>query len=464
MSVRLARSMLAQTILLSLIFLCSGVYLLAVRPVLDHTDPDIDPREATLTQATYRFDALLAAPRPPKEIERTIVRDPFVVDLTRRNPGFRYAALVGGTWIGTGEPVRYREFGLQGMTAARARAASGVCVRMERVVRSRGRGFVRYLNCGMPRYFELSGIVHPVPIGRPGPLRIYGDLIWRNSRQFLLPSLGVFLLCATILAINIGMIRRMAGLIGPRDEADGRIHPLPETGLPAEVLPLVRAVNGMIAEVTAVEERQRFFLSAAAHEMRTPLTVLRTRLELLDDGEAKDKLVSDVRRLTRLVNELLTLMSVRVRTAVSDAVDLAACCGRVIAALDPVATARGVRLDLAVMDPAVRIAGDAGLVEVAITNLVDNAIAFAPSGTAVMIAIDAEGGVTVRDHGKGIPDGQARNLFEPFVRFSKNYRGYGLGLTIVKSVADLHGATVSATNAPGGGACFTLRFSRITPV
>ena len=225
-----------------------------------------------------------------------------------------------------------------------------------------------------------------------------------------------------------------------------------------EIGVLATSFNLMTNRLNDVFQSQKDFNSSAAHEMRTPLTVLRTRLELMDDGVQKDKLVGDVRRLTRLVNQLLTLMSIGNRRDITGFTDLVATARKVMSDLAPLADAGQVSLMLDVQVAALEIPGDATLIGSAIRNLVDNAISFAPPGSAVRIGIAADGTVTVRDHGAGLGEVDPTSLFEPFVRPVTNRRGYGLGLAIVHAIVRLHGGHVAAANADDGGAVFTATF------
>lgn len=270
-------------------------------------------------------------------------------------------------------------------------------------------------------------------------------------------ALCVFLSCALVVGVQGWRIRHVARDL-ERQEETQYLSKIPEDRLPAEVLPLVRAINRRIERLAALGERQSFFLSAAAHEMRTPLTVVRTRLEQLEDSAIKDRLVTDVRRLTRLVNDLLTLMSIRGRERVMKPVDLVERCGRVIDALDTVAAARAVKLKLETRADPLPVTGDAGLIEVAVTNLVQNAIAHSPIGGVVTIAIDRGPSITVSDQGSGVPEAQQAALFDPFFRLSSGPGGYGLGLTIVRAITDVHGATIRVGNRTDGGGMFVFDF------
>ena len=214
----------------------------------------------------------------------------------------------------------------------------------------------------------------------------------------------------------------------------------------------------MLSRIDETQKQHNFFLSTAAHEMRTPLTVLRTRLEMMDEGNLKEKLIDDVRRLSHLVNQLLRLMRIGGPKNHEHDIDLVQCCQRVVRERHLLAETAGVKLSFEIEQSAVIIPGDEGLMEVAIANLVDNAVSFSSAGQTVELKVKADYSVSVRDHGLGIPDDKLANLFEPFAKFPPNRNGHGLGLAIVKAIAQLHNGNVSADNAEDGGARFTLTF------
>ncbi len=98
--------------------------------------------------------------------------------------------------------------------------------------------------------------------------------------------------------------------------------------------------------------------------------------------------------------------------------------------------------------------------EVAIANLIDNAVSFSSPGASVELSVNADYSISVRDYGPGIPSDKLANLFKPFAKFPPNRNGHGLGLAIVKAITLLHNGSVSAENADDGGARFTIRFNR----
>ncbi len=455
---RFGRSMLGQMILLSALFIGGGVYLLAVRPLLDMPRLDrIDPQAATLSAVRAAMANAVARGGDAAALSARIERDPVMQQVQERNPGFRYFALYGDVRVGTSAPRYLTGTGVAGMIAARRSAgAPGMCAGWERSVRRpAGVGHIGFRDCGTPRYYEVRGIATPVDIARPGVMRVYAARAWSDARGFVFPAMGVFAICAGILLWHSVRIRRIARLAGPVDD-DERARELSEHGLPTELSPLIRAINRMIADSAAGERRRRFFLSAAAHEMRTPLTILRTRLEMLDESEDRTKLIGDVRRLSRLVNDLLTLTRIGERPPVLVPTRLFATCRAAIDALDPVAMGQGVTLRLRGATGAV-VLGDATLIETAATNLVGNAIAVTPPGGTVTVSVSGAGELRVRDEGPGIAPDRVSEIFEPFVRLSDRHKGHGLGLAIVRAIADAHHATIDVDTTPPG-TCFTIRF------
>lgn len=151
-------------------------------------------------------------------------------------------------------------------------------------------------------------------------------------------------------------------------------------------------------------------------------------------------------------------MSIGNRRDVTGFTDLVASAAKVIKGRAIMADQGDVTLILDSVTEAFEIPGDATLIESAIANLVDNAVSFAPTGTSVRVAIDADGRITVRDHGPGFGDIEPETLFEPFARPVSARRGYGLGLAIVAAIVRLHGGTMTARNVEDGGAEFAMTF------
>lgn len=454
------RSMFGQMALLTLMLVGIGIYVIAIRPILDVLPPsafdplDISAQKVTETINTEIF-ALDGHPDRPASHEFGAV----MAAAARHNPNFRYYVRVGDRTFGNmPAPVYFANTGLARLEAVRRQMpALDLCMQMFRhISRTGSKGSMEYIYCNSPRYYEFFGLEPPFPTDIDRTDRAFSKIFWSYSDRFIYSVIAVFAVVSIVILFNIWTIRRVARVAQSFDGTQLDLQ-LPEKGIPQEVLPLVRAVNNLIGRLATTQTRQKFFLSAAAHEMRTPLTVLRTRLELLDESPVKDKLIGDVRRLTTLVNQLLTLMKINTLVEVEGAFDLVASARKVIAGLGPLATPRGIAITFAPQRDGFAVAGSAELIEVAIANLIDNALSFTPDGGEVFVALDADGQLSVRDFGPGIDPAKASSLFEPFVRHPSNRRGHGLGLAIVKAVVTLHGGTVDARNADGAGAVFELR-------
>lgn len=453
------KSMFAQMVLLTTIFLGWGVYAFVVRPIWDlpaeaQVQPPLQMTEAQLRSTLHNF--MIDARDTPEQVS-DIADDPLVQRVIDANPDFRYYVRVEDRVFGNDQPAFFEELGLESFAEAQRRLPRPIICSQTTEVIGGEDAYASFYMCDKMTYLEYRGLENPVSFEAPAAPSLGEKFGLAFSGNFLLAAVGVFAIFALIFAfhiLSIGRIARLARSIDPQ-RLDAK---LPERGVATEVLPLVRAVNDLIGEVEAVQRRATFFLSAAAHEMRTPLTVLRTRLELMEDGDQKDKLVGDVRRLTSLVNQLLTLMSISNRRDVTGFTDLVVAARKVASDLAPIAEAAGVSISLECEVSELEVIGEKTLIRSAIGNLVENCISFSPEGGTVVLSVGADGIVTVRDHGPGLGDADPDSLFEPFSRKISNRRGYGLGLAIVNAIVRLHGGRATAANAPEGGAVFTVSF------
>jgi signal transduction histidine kinase len=455
------RSMFGQMTALTMLLLVVGSYFFAVRPILDMLPPPaLDPLDVTAQKVrdTINDETFALSKHPDRAISREFLS---VINTTiQHNPNFRYYLKIGDRTVGNMKrPPVYQQLGLDRFEAVRrSMQAPELCAQMHRDFSTpRSKGSMEYVYCDQPRYYEFHGLEHAIPTDVDRREVAVRKVFWSYGSTFFYTVAAILVLVFGVILYNMRTIRRVARLAQSVDAARLDLE-LPERGIPQEVLPLVRAINQLIARLANAQTRQKFFLSAAAHELRTPLTVLRTRLELLEDAPIKDKLIGDVRRVTNLVNQLLTLMKIDTLDAVSGSLDLVASTRKVIVDLAPLATGRGIAISFAPDAQSHWIRGSSDLIEVAVANLVDNAISFTPDGGEVFIALDEGGMLSVRDFGPGIDPAKASTLFEPFVRYPANRRGYGLGLAIVRAIITLHGGTVTARNADGKGAVFELLF------
>jgi two-component system sensor histidine kinase TctE len=240
-----------------------------------------------------------------------------------------------------------------------------------------------------------------------------------------------------------------------------------------EVRPLVTAMNGALARMHTLMASQRRFIADASHQLRTPLTVLKTQAEMAlreNDPVAMRRIVEAMAGTTdatvRLANRLLTLARVEhgAHAAEFGPVALAELAQQVGLDLAPAAVGKPVALELDAAQ-AVQVRGQAMLLRELISNLVDNAIRYTPAGgTVTMRVAPSSGGaqLEVEDSGPGIATAEREAVFTPFYRAAStmetNPDGTGLGLTIVREIATLHGAEVELDSGAAGGLLVRVRF------
>ncbi|MBN8939710.1 MAG: HAMP domain-containing histidine kinase [Rhizobiales bacterium] len=276
----------------------------------------------------------------------------------------------------------------------------------------------------------------------------------------ILPNL-VLMTLATVIATSMVVRRALAGLgeaaaEAERIDSNQRGTRLPVDTVPTEVAPLVRAVNDALGRLDEGHERHKRFLVDAAHELRTPIAILQTRLEALPTTADKTRLLEDMARLANLAEQLLDLQRLNQRVDHFAPIDLVAIGRRVAVDLAPLAIAAGYELSFETETQKAPAIGDQAALERALTNLIQNAIQHGGRRGTITIAVTRDGSIEVSDEGDGIPPDQHERIFEPFHRLKPLDRGAGLGLNLVREIADIHGGTVAVFGRPGGGACFRL--------
>ena len=269
---------------------------------------------------------------------------------------------------------------------------------------------------------------------------------------------------AILLAIDIAIFRRalqplvlaseQAKVITPK-RADLR---LPSEGIPQEVTPLVSAVNQALDRLEQGLRMQREFTADAAHELRTPLAILRMRVDTLPANRISAELRRDIEGMCRIANQLLAMAELEGLVLDPEGrTDISRVCAEVVEALAPLAVAQGKDVVLRGADASVWVRGDSELLRTAIRNLVENAINHTRQGTDVEIVVEQNGHVSVLDRGHGIPPAERELIFQRFWRRDRQREGSaGLGLAIVRRIVEAHGATISVHDRASGGAEFLL--------
>ncbi len=234
---------------------------------------------------------------------------------------------------------------------------------------------------------------------------------------------------------------------------------LPDAAAPKELVPLIEAFNRALQRIDDASSAQRSFLSNAAHELRTPLARLRTKVEDVPEDGLRNALVSDVQTLSSIVSTLLHLARLSGQPHAQQPVDLVNLCRVAVAELAPSALTEGIEIEVVAPNRPVVVQGADTAIRSAVANLVRNAIRHSGSGGRIVVAINSPGEIRVIDHGPGLPTADRNRLFQPFTRGpTADEEGVGLGLAIVWQVMAMHGGLVTATDTPGGGATIILAF------
>ena len=251
------------------------------------------------------------------------------------------------------------------------------------------------------------------------------------------------------------------------------LAPLSERALPDELQPLVASLNGLLDRLSSAIASQRRFTADAAHELRTPLAALKLQLDLArrasephEVAAAFDDLEAGVARASHVVEQLMTLARVEPEAMAQTRTecDIVALAKDAIVARAALAADKSIDLGLARETPAV-VTGDPASLGILLSNLIDNALRYTPRGGRIDVSVERdEDGVTlsVADTGPGIPAEARERVFDRFYRGDDNAEpGSGLGLSIVRRIADAHHASISLDAAgEGSGLVVSVHFPR----
>lgn len=303
------------------------------------------------------------------------------------------------------------------------------------------------------------------------------DTIQQAQGAFHMQSL---LAMVAILALGLFLIYRLVGkALAPLDTLTCRIRErtaadlaqpveIPDSGDEAAALAL--AFNQMSQRLNQVFVMQRNFSRNAAHEFRTPLAVLKTRIGLFRKKqdfrpqatlELLQIVEGEVDRLSAMVSELLELTNLE-RASRGERLSSGQLIRSAADQAAPQAEARSITI---LVDAApCTLAGNAELLRQAVCNLVENAVKYSPAGSVVHIAGHRDGEwfqIVVADQGPGIPESLRQRIFEPFFRVddsrSRQLGGAGLGLALVRAIAEFHGGAVYVEKSRGAGSRFVLK-------
>jgi two-component system, OmpR family, sensor histidine kinase QseC len=287
------------------------------------------------------------------------------------------------------------------------------------------------------------------------------ELVWNLMAGQVLPWV---LTLPVLLLVMYGAVRRalrpLHTLTAELDRrAPGDLAPLHEAGVPQDLLPLVKSMNTLLMRIDRTMEHERRFTADAAHELRSPLAALQAQweaAELQAGAEAptavtRDKIGASLERMSRLVTQLLALsrLDLPAATATHAAIDWPAVVEQVFSELLPLADRR--HIELACEWPSAGVAAlplraEPSLISALLRNLLDNALRHGPPGSTVTLRMQPDA-IEVQDEGPGVPEPELARLGDRFYRPpGADEAGSGLGLSIVRRIAELHGLAVGWAN------------------
>jgi two-component system, OmpR family, sensor kinase len=244
---------------------------------------------------------------------------------------------------------------------------------------------------------------------------------------------------------------------------------LPLTGADDEARQLTEAINQLLERLERASASQRRFVSEAAHELRTPLAVLRSGLEVTlqrprsaeESRSALEQAMGEAERLCAIAEDLLALARLDAEPGVPrEPVDLSEIAAEAATMAQTLAEARHQEFAIAA-DRQIVVRGSAGDLRRVVLNLLDNAVKFTPERGRIEVAVSAQGPtalLSVRDNGPGIDPGDLEHIFDPFYRSrTANGAGSGLGLALSREIVRLHGGAIQAANRAAGGCEIQVR-------
>jgi two-component system sensor histidine kinase QseC len=305
------------------------------------------------------------------------------------------------------------------------------------------------------RVFAAHGSERDVQVYVGEQLASRASIVWAVLRGMLTPMLLALPLLALALwwAVRRGTLPLRALGAQLRQRRPDSLLALQLPDAPAEMRPMLDALNALFERIAALLEAERRFTADAAHELRTPIAAIRAQAQVAlgasEDGERRHALQATLQgcdRASRLVEQMLTLARLEAEQAPAGApVDLLALARRVLAELAPAALQQGQDLALEGERPC-PVAGNETLLAVLLRNLVDNALRYSPAGARVRVSVGQAAGATqllVADSGPGLDAAQCQRLGERFFRVLGSGRdGSGLGWSIVRRIAQAQGARI----------------------
>lgn len=351
----------------------------------------------------------------------------------------------------------------------RARLEAGETVRATMENRDTPAGRLQFI-AGTEKGFPNDGISLWINVQLDLEKDADGAIRWLT----VLPGVGFIILVAvvpmllltgiaTLLVTPRAVGRSLSGLMETVAEAqsinfENRSARIDRSKVPNEIIPLVDAFNVALSKLDEGYNRRNRFLADAAHELRTPIAIARVRADLLPDDELSRQLRADIDRLTRVAHQLLEMQAVGAVELPAEEQDLNVLVERIATDLAPIAMDAGYEFDFEPSEGKALFTVQTSIIEMAVVNLIRNAIDHGGGKGAIVIRIGAAGTIDVCDEGPGIPVAEREQVFEPFHRINTNSSGAGLGLNLVQKAAELHCGRVTFLDLdPGFGVRLEIR-------
>lgn len=294
-------------------------------------------------------------------------------------------------------------------------------------------------------------------------------LVSRSLWPVIPVSLLLFVAAWWVVSSALAPLNRIGQDLANRNA--NSLAPISDEGVPREVSLLVTELNSLLVRMAQALQSQQRFVADAAHELRSPLTALKLQVQILERAkdeaartQAVARLLGGVDRAKRLMEQLLALArhDPLTQTFEPTPISLSACVELAVNDVAAFALSRQIHVEYGELAPA-EILADAESVRTMIRNLLDNAVRYIPENGRVLIEVAADGAhasLTIQDSGSGIPAEGRSRVFDRFYRMpGTSPSGSGLGLGIVKAIADKHQATVELSDAALGGLAVTVIFS-----
>jgi len=327
-------------------------------------------------------------------------------------------------------------------------------------------------------HFILPGDPPSTPMGYAAPeptpfgqlqIAVYGqkfrwdDIFYVTAEEFRWSAVHIFF--ATIISVLTAWFAVRRGLAPLRSvslgaagiDMDTLDQRLPIDRLPTEVAPLVTAINSALARLDASAKRLRRYTANAAHELRTPLAIMRARLEDVEEPTFKADLLRDASQLQAITEQMLIAARLTEKqVSLNQNIDLVKAVRPIVSRYLPLALKCDRALEFEWGNKSVVTPGNQRAIECVIANLIDNALRAEPVGGTVLVRVNENAVVEVIDHGDGVAPADRETIFEPFWRKDDVSPGAGLGLAIAKELVEKLRGRIWVEQTPSGGATFKV--------